>query len=965
MDRIGLTFEEYTELKVRPRVGADAAFQHAAEMELERMFPMTLMVASSHLRSRGYDCRPQMLEVLVRDQVVKPAGPDAWSQVDVVDDQHNQADTALNMTDRLQSRYGGAASILWRSGGIGLQWAVVRFASLEQIVLNDVDVDDEITDGRVVEVGLKWKTPTSRTIVPFVNEKYNQLVDPAIQSGDKVKVSLSYDGILQRIVPTVDDSGIPDEIDVSQMVQASEYADPESKLVEVEFDATAAANGKLKLQIDDTAVAAAIAGIAPGGAEIAVAAQSPPVSRIITCALGGESVSVYNIDGRNWNEYPGFDAGQQVTGLAPPIAAGRLRLCRHTAEPIPAVLSRVLLHRHRPRRVRHSQPDGRIFAFVQHLRLHRECAHGRWLSLEHQVSWHRDRHAGGRGPRQRCPRICRASGICRCEHRAGCRSREGHRQSAAVGKPIRPASRHQREHHRARPRRQLVGGVSRGQDGRLLLGCPSRDRSRRVVRIPVVRLPRGRGGSLMPETVTGYIDPTTGQLVFDEEVEGEIVQRIAKADPDTGRLYIMYSGEKLRITADPADGRLKINVQAQPMIFLQVTVPEFVVSGESFEITIEAFSHGWSYEDGIPQPVPDYAGDCTLSLDDAAYSVEPTTIAAGEWTGGKVAKEITVTTEVAGESTANLHVQSDANAEHAGSATLTVFHEAPPIAFDVQGSVWQLTPQNGETAWFTLKAIARQLGKMLPGYDEKCSVSSSVGTVVIQNRATPHIEPEDWQNGLATVTMKLTDIPTPSSHAVITVAEVAEPAHQGQTTLLLKVPEHTRSAWRMVYGNALAEFVYSDSHPWDADHRRILYERHTPERWYSVLNATRNLAEGSTYYTIPSGYYGMEFGYSIATAQGWYSPGYPMRYGRMMAREDWTAYVWDLQPYIGQSLNYLLEIGELQAEPASNAETWAPIVYKPGTPGWYEHDWNNTSQQPMPNWTVSFRYDFWDAPRES
>lgn|GEM_PF-5009145 len=218
MDRIGLTFEEYTELKVRPRVGADAAFQHAAQMELERMFPMTLMVASSHLRSRGYDCRPQMLEVLVRDQVVKPAGPDAWSQVDVVDDQHNQADTALNMTDRLQSRYGGAASILWRSGGIGLQWAVVRFASLEQIVLNDVDVDDEITDGRVVEVGLKWKTPTSRTIVPFVNEKYNQLVDPAIQSGDKVKVSLSCDGVLQRIVPTVDDSGIPDEIDVSQMV---------------------------------------------------------------------------------------------------------------------------------------------------------------------------------------------------------------------------------------------------------------------------------------------------------------------------------------------------------------------------------------------------------------------------------------------------------------------------------------------------------------------------------------------------------------------------------------------------------------------------------------------------------------------------------------------------------------------------------------------------------------------------
>jgi hypothetical protein len=58
MDRIGLTFEEYAGLKVRPRVGADAAFQHAAEMTLAEMFPMTLMAASSHLRSWGYDCRP-------------------------------------------------------------------------------------------------------------------------------------------------------------------------------------------------------------------------------------------------------------------------------------------------------------------------------------------------------------------------------------------------------------------------------------------------------------------------------------------------------------------------------------------------------------------------------------------------------------------------------------------------------------------------------------------------------------------------------------------------------------------------------------------------------------------------------------------------------------------------------------------------------------------------------------------
>src|SRR5690606_34330113 len=61
----------------------DAAFQEAAEQERAEMFPMTLTAASSHLRSRGYDCRPEMLEVLIRNDVVKPASPDAWSQVDV------------------------------------------------------------------------------------------------------------------------------------------------------------------------------------------------------------------------------------------------------------------------------------------------------------------------------------------------------------------------------------------------------------------------------------------------------------------------------------------------------------------------------------------------------------------------------------------------------------------------------------------------------------------------------------------------------------------------------------------------------------------------------------------------------------------------------------------------------------------------------------------------------------------
>jgi hypothetical protein len=79
----GLTFDEYVDLKVRPRAGADRAFHEAADMEREAMFPMNLAGASSHLRSRGYDCRPEMLDVLIRNQVVTPAGPDVWSRADV------------------------------------------------------------------------------------------------------------------------------------------------------------------------------------------------------------------------------------------------------------------------------------------------------------------------------------------------------------------------------------------------------------------------------------------------------------------------------------------------------------------------------------------------------------------------------------------------------------------------------------------------------------------------------------------------------------------------------------------------------------------------------------------------------------------------------------------------------------------------------------------------------------------
>jgi len=81
--RIGLTFGEYVELSLMPLAGADAAFRQAAEMERETLFPMTTAQAAEHLRSRGYECKPQMLELLVENGVVRPSQPDAWTQADV------------------------------------------------------------------------------------------------------------------------------------------------------------------------------------------------------------------------------------------------------------------------------------------------------------------------------------------------------------------------------------------------------------------------------------------------------------------------------------------------------------------------------------------------------------------------------------------------------------------------------------------------------------------------------------------------------------------------------------------------------------------------------------------------------------------------------------------------------------------------------------------------------------------
>lgn len=81
--QIGLTFDEYVDVKLRPPASADRAFHQAADLERAEMFPMNIAGASMHLRSRGYDCKPAMLEMLVESGVVTPSQPDAWTQADV------------------------------------------------------------------------------------------------------------------------------------------------------------------------------------------------------------------------------------------------------------------------------------------------------------------------------------------------------------------------------------------------------------------------------------------------------------------------------------------------------------------------------------------------------------------------------------------------------------------------------------------------------------------------------------------------------------------------------------------------------------------------------------------------------------------------------------------------------------------------------------------------------------------
>jgi hypothetical protein len=81
--RVGLTFDEFVDLRLKPMAGADQAFFEAADEERNEMFPMATTVAAMHLRQRGYECKAPMLDLLVEDGVVKLSKPDNWTQKDV------------------------------------------------------------------------------------------------------------------------------------------------------------------------------------------------------------------------------------------------------------------------------------------------------------------------------------------------------------------------------------------------------------------------------------------------------------------------------------------------------------------------------------------------------------------------------------------------------------------------------------------------------------------------------------------------------------------------------------------------------------------------------------------------------------------------------------------------------------------------------------------------------------------
>lgn len=63
---IGMTWDEFRELRAK-----------------DEPFPMTRKRACEHLRTRGYDCRPEALDLLAENGVVAPSSRESWTPNDI------------------------------------------------------------------------------------------------------------------------------------------------------------------------------------------------------------------------------------------------------------------------------------------------------------------------------------------------------------------------------------------------------------------------------------------------------------------------------------------------------------------------------------------------------------------------------------------------------------------------------------------------------------------------------------------------------------------------------------------------------------------------------------------------------------------------------------------------------------------------------------------------------------------
>jgi hypothetical protein len=75
--------------------------------------PLALSETAEHLRSQSYDCKPQMLELLVESGIVRVSPPNAWTrmEVDAAADCLQDAEILTRPTPRCGGRWAAGTPI--------------------------------------------------------------------------------------------------------------------------------------------------------------------------------------------------------------------------------------------------------------------------------------------------------------------------------------------------------------------------------------------------------------------------------------------------------------------------------------------------------------------------------------------------------------------------------------------------------------------------------------------------------------------------------------------------------------------------------------------------------------------------------------------------------------------------------------------------------------------------------------